>query len=130
MLDLIEMRNQDFLNCCRRVADSSPKPIKTADIALKAAQCKPRGYYLTCDYAVKRLRMRRASHRRQPDTGSGRRWAELDSRVAARQQRRGLSLSRAVADELRESAPTSFHMSPTYAVRLYQRLRQDGSNCL
>ncbi len=121
------LRDCDFLEKCRQaVADLPPgRPIRIDEIAVAANHTRPRGYYLNYEYTLRRLR----EHRRRPiaadaDGHKRRQWQELSDRVTTLQLRHGLSDAEALQRELAEGAPSQFFLSPTYAVRLLQRLRQ------
>lgn len=128
MLDYIEKRNADFMKQCRRQMQLTPmgQPIIMSEILERAIAAQPPEYYLSFDYALRRLRRMRASHVRSARRSNTALWDELNEKVARRQKRSGISDRQALIDELREGAPSSFHITHAYATRLFQRLRHQN----
>lgn len=120
MLDLIETRNRHFREACLRVmarldAKSNPSLRMVAELA--AREPAP-FYYCTFEYALRCLRVLRHGRLRMRTERRRAMWAELDSKVRARQERTGESVSEALARVLASSGASQFFISPERAYLL------------
>ncbi len=113
-------RNDTYLHLCRQIYDSDPATTISQVAAQASAAMPGQPYNLSFDYAMRMLSLYRRGklpERRTP------RWAHLSARVEALQRRHNLTLGQALQRELTDGTAPARQLSPSYARRLFQRLR-------
>ncbi len=115
-------RTADFTQACKEAIESTHGSKITAEkIANIAAASKPKGYYLSFDYALRRLRyMRTHPEHTYKYSSTARRMAEIDRRTA-NWQKHGFSDREALALVLADGWASSFFLSDAAAKRMYSK---------
>ena len=131
----LESRDRDFMQACRRILASAPRPVTLRELAERVAREPAPSYYLSFSQVMK-VMMRipamralsphaRPVRRLLPPCAGGepaRRYAEIAARVKTLADGRpGITLAEAVARVLGGGA-SCFFLSPDSARRLYNSL--------
>lgn len=118
---IFTQRDRDFIAACRRYITASGKqPLTAAKIASAAAASPAPSYYITYDYAMRKLNEPTDT----ADTPSAQRMADIRQRVERLMQSRGLEQRHALSLVLADTSPKGFFLSESTAVRLFHRLRR------
>lgn len=127
---LTKQRDADFTRCLEEMASSlrrrglRPTP---DDIIEAAMMSRPRQYYLSFAYIVRRLSALRKSgfFDNQPKAAAGSQraiWYEIDAKVKAyRQRHRKATTEEAVSHLVNFCSPDRFYMSRATARRIFRR---------
>lgn len=122
-------RDTDFMKTCRKVMqESGKKQLTTRKITEIASKMPAPGYYVTFTYALRVIRSMNNKKLHTKTDFASKRWEELKLRVNALTKRHNISDTEALARVLAQGGATSFFISPTTALRLYQRLRKRHLN--
>lgn len=117
-------RDADFYSaCCRRLANPAESYESTRALVKATLHQPAPQFYLTHSSALRRLRdMRRRGY--SPTYRSKQQmWADLDERVAAVEQRHGISLSAALMRVLSDFKAPRFYISPSAGERIFRTQR-------
>lgn len=125
---LRRLRDEDFMQACRRVISATKGNLTEADVAARAAAGPAPAYYVSFDYALRRLRGMGRGKERLRCPASRRRMEEIAERVERMMRRHGISDSEALQRVLAEGRASSFFLSAGSARRFYQNARQRRKN--
>lgn len=118
------LRNYHFMRVVRRLLATGHYN-SLAEVAAAAAREPAPQYYVSYDYALRRLRKGKSFHADRT-TMTEDMWRELGEKVACVQEMFGIDLGRALQRVLTDSKASSFFLSPASALRLYYQLRRSG----
>lgn len=120
---LSRLRDKHFMDACRKLM-SDPQSNFSSSRALtaRAAMTPAPSFYLSFDYALRKIRLIRKGMC-HPEPGiRGRKWTEIIDRMERIMERHGIDDSQALARVLESRAP-QYYIEPRTALRLYFRIR-------
>lgn len=132
MLHLYQLRNNDFIRLCRKMTLDAPSGeyLTERRVIEEALNREAPRYYVTFDYAYRMLRQWRKGVVVGGDTIRQKQWAELAAKVDALiAENSALTDSTALGRVLAFDTASRFFISPGYALRLIQRIRQENRRC-
>ena len=131
MLNDVNRRDRDFLRAVRREAARSygeGRPLTVRQAVRRAVASPAPSYYVTTEYAWRRLRECGSSRRLRRSRREAM-WEELGRRIEAELSRRPGEDPYAVLDELlRSGGAPGFFISESRGVSLYFKLLTNGRN--
>ena len=117
---IFTQRDRDFIAACRRfIAASGKQPLTAMQLASAAAASPAPSYYITYDYAMRKL-----NDPSDENTPAAQRMADIRQRVEHLMQSRGLERRHALSLVLAGTSPKGFFLGESTAVRLFHRLRR------
>ncbi len=126
MLELRHERDRDFMKRCREIMARPGEVVNLRAVAREAELTGCRSYYVSHNYALRKIREMR---RRPGRVEHGRRaelWRELDAKVRRLMESRGLAEADALTAVLADGRASRFFMAPETAWRL---LRDEMARC-
>ena len=119
------VRDRHFLQACRRVVSETNRPLTVAEVALAAAASPAPEFYVSFNYALRKLRiLRERGMDNIPEFGPTAAFRDLDRRVAKRMSRTGETDTEALSAVLAEGKAPCFYLRPGGAIYLYHVLRK------
>ncbi len=118
-------RNRHFM-CIVRQLLATGQYNSLAEVTAAAASHPAPQYYVSYDYALRRLRNGGPVHTERMTTAGEAMWRELSGKVARVQEIYDINLAEALQRVLTDSRASSFFLSPSSALRLYHQLRRSG----
>lgn len=126
IITMKNMRDRDFMLACCKIVEATGGRLTQAQVARRAASMEAPAFYVSFDYAMRRLSaMRRCNKPLRLTGGAADLFVELNLRVSMKMALGDRKLSQALTEVLSEGRASGFFLTPASAVFLYKRLRRE-----
>ncbi len=124
MLEFSEKRNRDFYKaCCDALGRSYNRHRPVGEIVREVAESPAPGYYVSYYHATRKLRRYSSPGKESRKRERMAMWREIEGKVTALMQSRGMRRYEAIAHVLSGATASSFFMAPRTAMQVFNRMR-------